>query len=90
VAFLDFIERLERYMVTALDQDNDTWADSTGCACRDCGGLQMCSPDPKCEKLVSFTDTSSKDVRAALNSDAVTHWPDAVKLEHAGCVYFPI
>jgi hypothetical protein len=83
--FLEFMKRLERYIATALDQDNDTWNTLLDVHALIVAIFEEVLPtDIEYEKLVSFMDVLNEDVRVVLDSGAVTQWADAVKCKHAG------
>jgi len=80
VVFIDFMERLERYMTTALDQANNTW--KALLAVHSLIILISKGVLPtyfKYEGLVSLVDTLHERVRVLLDSGTVTQWADAVE-----------
>jgi len=84
-AFLDFMERLDLYMDTALDQDDDAWRTLLDVHNTIVAIAKSVLPtDFEYEHLVSVLDTLNRKVRVVLNSDAVTEWPDAMKRKYPG------
>ena len=83
--FQDFMERLERYRPTALDQDIDTWKALLGVHGVIVAIFEAVDhTDFDYEELVSFVEALHMDVRIVLKSKAATLWADVMKRKHAG------